>query len=56
MKIVQKMYGDGFSKYYLYKKYFGVWIRIYSSFNNEDCINQSNIIKRKVILSGVEFL
>ena len=56
MKLVQKMYGDGFSKYYLYKKYFGIWIKIYSSFNREECIKQSNILKRKVILTGVEFL
>lgn len=56
MKLVQKMYGEGFSKYYLYKRYFGIWINVYSSFDREDCIKQSNILKRKVIISGEEVL
>ena len=50
------MYGDGYSRYYLYKKYFGIWIKVYSSFDKDDCVKQSNILKRKVILTGVEFL
>jgi len=56
MKLEQKMYGSGVSKWFLYKRYFGLWIKVYSSFNREDCIKQSTILKSNSILSGVEYI
>ena len=56
MKLEQKMYGSGISKWSLYKKYLGVWIKVYSSFDREDCVKQSIILKGNSILSGVEYL